>query len=88
MGGKLEPRSTQKGIEKRCKKEEHLGAVLGLSAALWGTPTRQQRPEPSRQGEGRERVNPLPGLEDWRIGGTEPRARPLHAQRPEASADS
>ena len=22
LGGKLEPRSTQKGIEKRCKKEE------------------------------------------------------------------
>ena len=34
LGGKTEPRSTQKGIEKRCKKEEHLGAVLGLSAAL------------------------------------------------------
>ena len=50
-------------------------------------PTRQQPSGPSRQGEVRERVNPLPGLVDWRIGGKEPRARSLHAMRPEASAD-
>ena len=71
-----------------------LGAVLKRLEAVCGAlsgsdppTTRQQLSGPSRQGGGRGRVNPPPGLEDWRIGGTEPRARPLHAQRPKASAD-
>jgi len=38
-------------------------------------------------GGGRGRVNPPPGAWIWRFGGFGAGSKPLHAERPEASAD-
>ena len=62
LGGKPEPRSTQKGIEKRCKKEEQrdcqkdrnknlqpraTGRILSPGEGVWG----RDKPLPEGRGE-------------------------------------
>ena len=54
LGGKMEPRSTQKGIEKQCKKEEQRDCQKSRNKRKFSPTPPIAMVQGNRRGEGRE----------------------------------